>query len=201
MWLVRCLAGVDLGLCNLSNGDEGKWVKTRDILMAGLLHTNGSSSFLVTPYIKNIALFFCPNIPNYTLHLKEDRCLSFLCLVNLVVAIRDLRQGSPILADCMTNIHLVCCVWAPCWWLPQSPGLEPTSFAPMSHHCTFSSLLYATQKTILLLLFCDFKIFFIFMSQWELLSLFSRKTMIYFKLFFLLFLQCELGRTILSLLD
>ena len=57
---------------------------TGDTLMADLLYIGGSSSFPVTPYIKNTALFFYPNIPNYTLHIKEDRVLALhigLCYV------------------------------------------------------------------------------------------------------------------------
>lgn len=55
-----------------------------DTLMVDLLYI-GHSSFLVTPHIKNIALFFCPNITNYTLHLKNDQVLPLhtgLCCVS-----------------------------------------------------------------------------------------------------------------------
>lgn len=37
-------------------------------------HTGGSC-FLVTPYTMTIALFFCPNVPNYSLSLEEKQVL------------------------------------------------------------------------------------------------------------------------------
>lgn len=54
---------------------------------------DGSSSFLVTPYTKNIALFFCSNILNYTLHLKEDRGYHYILVFSVFGKSCSSNQG------------------------------------------------------------------------------------------------------------
>lgn len=81
-----------------------------------------------------------------------------------------LEQGSPILVDCSALV-----LRSSCDLKPQEAGLEPAQVAPIACDCTSSSVPCAVQMAISLslLLFCDFKIFFLFMSHQNYCSCFQ----------------------------